>query len=71
MVRWTRMASTYNDLYLDTRAILRKAGVEMAQLGNFLSKRRLRAFVSQKLFFFAFPAGLLTYQVRSRAYEAA
>ena len=26
------MASTYNDLYLDTRAILRKAGVEMAQL---------------------------------------
>ena len=44
---------------------------QMAQLGNFLSKRRLRAFVSQKLFFFAFPAGLLTYQVRSRAYEAA
>lgn len=26
------MATTYNDLYLDTRAILRKAGVEMAQL---------------------------------------
>ena len=43
---------------------------QMAQLGNFISKRRLRAFVSQKLFFFAFPAGLFTYQVRSRAYEA-
>ena len=26
------MATTYNDLYLDTRMILRKAGVEMAQL---------------------------------------
>lgn len=26
------MATTYNDLYLDTRNILRKAGVEMAQL---------------------------------------
>lgn len=26
------MATTYNDLYLDTRATLRKAGVEMAQL---------------------------------------
>ena len=44
---------------------------QMAQLGSFLSKRRIRAFVSQKLFFFAFPAGLMTYHVRSRAYEAA
>ena len=26
------MANTYNDLYLDTRALLRKAGVDMAQL---------------------------------------
>ena len=26
------MATTYNDLYLDTRNLLRKAGVEMAQL---------------------------------------
>jgi len=26
------VATTYNDLYLDTRALLRKAGVEMAQL---------------------------------------
>lgn len=44
---------------------------QMAQLGSFISRRRIRAFVSQKLFFFAFPAGLLTYRVRSRAYEAA
>lgn len=44
---------------------------QMAQLGSFLSRRRIRAFVSQKLFFFAFPAGLVTYRRRSRAYEAA
>ena len=44
---------------------------QMAQLGSFMAKRRLRAFVSQKLFFFAFPAGLLTYHVRSREYTAA
>lgn len=44
---------------------------QMAQLGSFISRRRVRAFVSQKLFFFAFPAGLFTYHVRSRAYKAA
>jgi len=44
---------------------------QTAQLGRFLSRRRIRAFVSQKLFFFAFPAGLLTYKVRSRDYTAA
>ena len=44
---------------------------QMAQLGSFLSRHRIRAFVSQKLFFFAFPAGLVTYRRRSRAYEAA
>ena len=43
---------------------------QMMQLGAFLSRRRLRAFVSQKLFFFAFPAGLATYKVRSRDYTA-
>lgn len=44
---------------------------QTAQLGSFMSRRRIRAFVSQKLFFFAFPAGLISYRVRSRAYEAA
>lgn len=44
---------------------------QTAQLGSFMSRRRIRAFVSQKLFFFAFPAGLLSYRVRTRAYEAA
>ena len=44
---------------------------QMAQLGSFLSRRRIRAFVSQKLFFFAFPAGLITYRVRSREYTTA
>ncbi|MBR4040251.1 MAG: glycosyltransferase [Clostridia bacterium] len=43
---------------------------QMAQLGSFLARRRLRAFVSQKLFFFAFPAGLVTYRVRSREYTS-
>ncbi|MBQ7885607.1 MAG: glycosyltransferase family 2 protein [Clostridia bacterium] len=44
---------------------------QTAQLGSFMARRRIRAFVSQKLFFFAFPAGLFTYRVRSRTYEAA
>lgn len=44
---------------------------QMMQLGRFLSRRRIRAFVSQKLFFFAFPIGLATYRVRSREYTAA
>lgn len=44
---------------------------QFAQLGYFISKGRLRAFVSAKLFFFAFPVGLLTYKKRSRAYRAA
>lgn len=42
--------------------------IQTAQLGYLLSKRRPRAFVSIKLFFFAFPAGLLTYRRRSRGY---
>ena len=44
---------------------------QAAQLGRFLSRRRIRAFVSQKLFFLAFPACLATYRVRSRAYTEA
>ena len=44
---------------------------QAAQLGSLLAKKRGRAFVSQKLFFFAFPAGLATYRVRSRAYTPA
>lgn len=44
--------------------------LQCAQLGRFLALRRVRAFVSQKLFFFAFPAGLASYRVRSRAYTA-
>ena len=44
---------------------------QTVQIGMFFSKRRIRAFVSQKLFFFAFPAGLITYRVRSRDYVQA
>ena len=44
--------------------------VQAVQLGYFLARGRGRAFVSQKLFFFAFPLGLASYHVRSRAYAA-
>lgn len=44
--------------------------VQAAQLGYFLARGRIRAFVSQKLFFFALPLGLASYHVRSRAYAA-
>ena len=44
--------------------------IQTAQLGFLLARHRGRAFVSQKLFFFAFPAGLLTYRRRGRAYHA-
>ena len=42
--------------------------LQSMQLGFLLSQGRPRAFVSQKLFFFAFPVGLLTYKRRSTAY---
>lgn len=42
--------------------------VQMMQLGFFAARRRLRAFVSQKLFFFGLPLGMLSYRVRSREY---
>ena len=42
--------------------------IQSAQLGSLLAKRRPRTFVSIKLFFFAFPAGLFTYRRRSRGY---
>ena len=45
--------------------------LQAVQLGRFLAVGRVRAFVSQKLFFFAFPAGLATYRVRSRGYTVA
>lgn len=44
--------------------------VQAMQLGWLLAQARPRAFVSAKLFFFAFPLGLGTYQVRSRGYTA-
>ncbi len=44
--------------------------IECMQLGWLLAKKRPRAFVSQKLFFFGLPLGLMTYRERSRAYAA-
>lgn len=42
--------------------------VQTLQLGYLLAKHRPRTFVSIKLFFFAFPAGLITYRRRNRGY---
>ena len=39
------------------------------QLGYYFSKKKLRSFIGQKLFFFAFPLGLLTYKKRSEAFK--
>lgn len=39
------------------------------QLGFFASRRQLRAFVSQKLFFFAFIPGLLTWRRKDEGFE--
>lgn len=44
--------------------------IECMQLGWLLAKKRPRAFVSQKLFFFGLPLGLAAYRKRSRAYAA-
>lgn len=44
--------------------------LEAFQLGFYLSRKLPRRFASQKLFFVYFPAGLLTYHVRSREYIA-
>ena len=45
--------------------------VQMVQLGYLLGGRRPRAFISQKLFFFALPIGLCAYKKRSRESFAA
>lgn len=58
-------------LLLGVWGVLGALFFQMAQFGSLIARRRVRAFVSQKLFFFAFPAGLLTYRVRSRAYSEA
>jgi len=55
-------------LLLRVYGLLALCFIEAAQLGVFLAHRRPRAFVSAKLFFFAFPLGLLTYRERSREY---
>ena len=38
------------------------------QLGYFAARKQLHAFVSQKLFLFALPAGMLTYRIRRQSY---
>ena len=55
-------------LLLGSYGFLAACFVQAMQLGYLLAKRRPRTFVSIKLFFFAFPAGLFTYRRRSRGY---
>ena len=45
--------------------------LQSMQLGFLISRGHPRAFVSHKLFFFAFPAGISSYRRRNRAYRAA
>lgn len=40
--------------------------LQAVQMGYLLSRGKVRSFVTQKLFFFAFPAGLASYKRRSR-----
>ncbi len=44
--------------------------VQTMQLGFFIARKRTRAFVTQKLFFFYLPLGMLTYRTRSREYTS-
>ena len=55
-------------LFFGVGGLLASCFVQAAQLGFFAACRRPRAWVSQKLFFFALPLGLLSYRERSRAY---
>lgn len=55
-------------LFFGASGVLASCFVQAAQLGFYAARRRPRAWVSQKLFFFAFPLGLMSYRERSRAY---
>ena len=44
--------------------------VQMMQLGFFLARKRIRAFVAQKLFFVYLPLGMLTYRPRAQEYTS-
>ena len=55
-------------LFLGAYGFAAACFIQTTQLGYLLAKRRPRTFVSIKLFFFAFPAGLFTYRRRSRGY---
>ena len=55
-------------LLLRPWGILAACFVQALELGFLLARRRPRAFFSDKLFFFAFPAGLVTYRRRGRGF---
>ena len=55
-------------LPLGVIGLLASCFIQAAQLGFYAACRKPRAWVSQKLFFFAFPLGLASYRVRVRTY---
>ena len=56
-------------LFLGTYGLLAACFIQAAQLGSFAVRGRVRAFVSQKLFFFAFPMGMAGFHRRLRTYS--
>lgn len=56
-------------LLLGAYGLLAACFIQAMQLGFLIARGRPRAFVSFKLFFFAFPAGLITYRRRGRDYS--
>ncbi len=57
-------------LLLSMAGIIPACFVQAMQLGFLFARKRPRAFISAKLFFFGFPLGLLTAHRRNRAYRA-
>ena len=61
---WLSLALLLSGAY----GLLAACFIQAVQLGRFAALRRVRAFVSQKLFFFALPMGMASFRRRSRAY---
>ena len=63
------VASVLSLLYLRLPGLLPATFSQCLQLGFFASRRSLRSFISQKLFFFAMPTGFFLFRRRSEGYE--
>ena len=62
-------ASLFSLLFLRLPGLVPAAFFQCLQLGFFASRKSFRSFVSQKLFFFAMPAGFFHVRRRSEAFE--